>query len=123
MNFRVETVKAADGAKAELATLTHEGREFTAFGSCVDLGRGHIVAYVRTGHGHLHNKYFDLVTFGGRHMGVLKKTGESTGWPDRSGRRSKITHFSFEAHGYRWSGKLGLEWNQLIHLRRGKKLS
>lgn len=128
MGTRVTTQTVHDATtgkleqSVEIATVVHQGREFTAHGSCIDLEKGHILGYVREGHGHLRGKYFTLGTFDGEYIAVLNKTGEGSGFPDRSGRHSRITHFSMEYAGFRWHGKCGLDWNQLVHLRRGKAL-
>jgi hypothetical protein len=122
METRVQTATATNGAKVELATIVHRGREFTANGSTIDLERGHIVAYVdsgpvATGVAFDRNYGWLLKTFEGAVIGKLDKTGESRGFYG-----SKITHFRMQLAGYRWHGKLGLDWNQLIRMRRGRKL-
>ena len=118
MNFKVETVESPSGARAEVATLNHNGQSFTALGSCVDLEQGVICAYVSGVPGD-----WTLKTFAGELISKLQKSGESFGFCDYAGRPSKIVHFRMEFAGYMWSGKLGLNWNQLIRLRRGRKVS
>ena len=46
LEYRSETHTQADGARVESATITHEGRDFTALGSVVDTARGFVVGYV-----------------------------------------------------------------------------
>ncbi len=46
MQTKSETVTADNGAKVEVATVTFQGRDFTALGSCVDEASGRISAYV-----------------------------------------------------------------------------
>lgn len=45
MDFKSEHVTNDNGAKLELATVIHEGREYTHFGSIVDENRGLIIGY------------------------------------------------------------------------------
>lgn len=46
METRVEHVTAGNGAAVEVATIVHEGRDFTALGAVMDLERGIVSAYV-----------------------------------------------------------------------------
>jgi len=46
MDTRVEVVEATNGATLELATIIHEGKEFTARGSIIDKAGGYLVGYV-----------------------------------------------------------------------------
>ncbi len=117
METIVKNVTGSDGARAEVATIVFNGREFTSLGSIMDLKNGRLVAYVREGHGHLRGSYFDLVTWEDHHIAVLHKTGESRGFQG-----SRITHFYAVIDGYRWHGKVGLDWKEVITMRRGKKV-
>ena len=45
MDFKSETHVAPNGARIEVATVTHEGHEFTNLGSIVDPSSGVIVGY------------------------------------------------------------------------------
>lgn len=46
METRIEVAKGPNGATAEVVTLSHEGREFTAFGAEIDHANGVLVGYV-----------------------------------------------------------------------------
>jgi hypothetical protein len=46
MNTRSETQVTPEGARIEVGTIAHEGREFAALGSVIDTARGVVVGYV-----------------------------------------------------------------------------
>lgn len=46
METRTELQRGPDGATAEVVTLVHEGREFSALGAVVDPANGYVVGYV-----------------------------------------------------------------------------
>lgn len=54
-------------------------------------------------------------------IATLEKRGESFFGRDITGRPNKITHFRMKHEGFWWHGKIGLEWNQAIVMRQGKK--
>ena len=45
MNFETIVAHADNGATVEIATLHHEGKEFTAHGAILDLSNGHAYVY------------------------------------------------------------------------------
>lgn len=46
MNFRSETIRTSDGVCIEVATLTHAGKDYAAYGAIIDTARGMIAGYV-----------------------------------------------------------------------------
>lgn len=60
LSFKSETHTADNGASVEVATVTFQGRDFVACGSCLDEARGILHAYV----GGIPGAYV-LQTFGG----------------------------------------------------------
>lgn len=120
METIIETGKGPNGEQVELATVVFHGKPFTNLGAIIDKTSGRLSAYV------VQNEMwkpgsslarYTLQTFGGQIIARLYKTGESRGFYS-----SRITHFSAVIDGFRWHGKLGLDWSQLIHMKRGKKV-
>jgi len=108
-----------------VATLTFNGKDFTALGSCVDRERGIISAYVgpslerdENGVAHLPGKLFQLSSFGGKKIGEVRLVSRSrtirTAWGSHV-----IEYYAMEFEGHRWHGKKSGEY-QLLRLRRGK---
>jgi hypothetical protein len=62
---------ATNGARVEVGTYTHEGRDFAALGSVVDEARGILCAYVTRREDGSHV----LSTWGGETLAPLVKTG------------------------------------------------
>jgi hypothetical protein len=58
--------RRADGARAELATMTHDGREYSALGAVIDHKRGRVVGYV---------KGATLTAWDGALLGTLRAMG------------------------------------------------
>lgn len=46
MEIRTEVAAGPEGATAEIVTLVHEGREFSALGAVVNHAEGYLVGYV-----------------------------------------------------------------------------
>jgi hypothetical protein len=116
------------GARAEIATLVFEGKEFTAFGSCVDVERGIISAYVGAsverddnGVAYLPGRLFRVTTFSGEKiaLAVLKSTSRRvrTTWGSHV-----IEYYSMTFAGFRWHGKKG-DGCDLIRFRKGKPIT
>lgn len=127
MEFKAETFTATNGASVEVGTVNVDGREFQATGSIIDREQGIVVGYVRETKlpprdpsiaGSTARTVYDFGTWGGSHIAPLFKTGESFGFYG-----SKITHFGMLYDGHRWHGKIGLDWNQRLVMRRGRKVS
>lgn len=75
ITFTVEQATGPNGATAEVATMHHEGRSFTALGSIVDEAAGYLVGYVYNRDGRLF-----LGTFEGAELCPLKLTATYERW-------------------------------------------
>ena len=71
MESRSEHCRANNGAKVEISTITHEGRDFSALGSVVDHERGIVIGYP---------KGSELRTWDGTVIGSLRVTGSARGF-------------------------------------------
>lgn len=115
METRTETLTADNGATMVLATITHEGHEFTAGGGSVDLAGGHIYAYAngKATRG-------SLVLWNGT---VIGRWHETSRWKERRGWET-ITMQAISAHidgdTRRWYGRYSCDWGDLVHLRPAK---
>jgi hypothetical protein len=127
MKTRIEIATATNGATAEVATVVHEGREFTALGACVDLENGIISAYVGAslaqddnGVKYLPGHLFRLSSFAGEAIGTVRMTTKSRRIHTAHGFHH-FEYYTMQFQGYSWHGKKTDAW-QLIRLRRGKAL-
>lgn len=103
--------KATSGtAVAEVATLTHEGREFTALGSVVDHARGIVFGYVVEKDGRE-----ELQTFDGAKLGELRRVTE---WREYSsaGYARRMRSYRATVDGRAYHGRMG-DMTMLIRLR------
>lgn len=84
LSFAVEHMVATNGAHVEVATLTHNGHNFTNLGSIVDHSRGVVVGYVGKGN--------TLTTFDGKQLGTVREVSK---W------RTPNSFMSSHMHAYR----------------------
>lgn len=117
LDTRMETITADNGATIVLATIVHDGHEFTAGGGSVDLDNGHVYAYVddRRTRG-------KLTLWNGETIGQW--TLVSTWGVCRQ--RECYTMRAITAHingdNRTWKGRYGSDWSQLVHLTPMKSL-
>lgn len=102
MKSASETHILASGATVEVGTITHEGRTFKAGGSCIDMERGRIFAYVKQVGFHKNPALasYELTSWGGDPIMPLQLTGTATGFHG-----SKLYCFSGTLNGRKWSGR------------------
>lgn len=111
-----ESVTGTSGsATVEVGAVIYDGRRFEALGSIIDAERGIIVGYPhhsdKPGMPHL------LRTWEGKSMGMLAITGHARGFYG-----AKLTCYSFEYEGVRYSGR-GSGNGMLLRLRAGKRVA
>lgn len=102
--FRSEIGSAPNGARVEIATITHEGRDFTALGSVVDHARGFVVGYVtRDEHGPNPSTY-RLTTWEGTTIAPLRLVNT---WEQYGFYGARVRHFAWRAviDGRTYSGR------------------
>lgn len=101
-----------DGAAQEHATVTHEGRDFTAGGFAIDLDAGRMVGYVG-----LEGNRLVLQTWGGETLSPLWLTGRAAGF---HGTSLYCYHTVKPVAGFYWHGR-GLGAGMILKLRRGRR--
>ena len=69
--YRSETAVTPNGARVEIATVTHDGKDFSATGSIIDESGGFLLGYP---------KGRELQTWDGKKIGVLSVTGHARGF-------------------------------------------
>ena len=102
------------GQKFEIGIISHNGHEYTAGGSLVDHSTGLVIGYISKDHR-------TLRTWDGKTLGTLRPTGVGSGFRDITGRRTKIYHFEGMIDGIRYVGKAGLDWGEVIRMRKAKR--
>lgn len=118
MDCRSEHVTADCGAKLELATIIHEGREFTNLGSIIDEKNGFIFGYVSRDEAELH-------TWDGQVICSLRRVSS---WESRvMSSRGLVTYtkmFAYACHfnGRRYTGR-GQGSGMCLRLRSRSKAS
>lgn len=105
MNFRSERITMDNGAVTEIATIVHEGREYTAEGSYVDEAGGLIFGYVS-------QDGESLTTWRGERICQLRKVSEFKAFGH------KVVAYRAKINGRKWYGR-GTGPNMLLRLRRG----
>jgi hypothetical protein len=124
METRIENVEQ-NGVKAEIATIIHEGREFSAMGSCIDMEGGRISAYIGAsitvgddGRGFLAGTTFRIDTFAGEKIGLATLTSTSrriyTTWGFH-----RMEYYTMRYAGFYWHGKKSDDYD-LIRFRKGR---
>jgi hypothetical protein len=117
MKTRVDTAYADNGATVEIATITHNGREFTNHGAVIDLDSGHVAAYI-TDDMYLDNARRVLTDWSGNRIGDVKIVSQ---WRQYASDGSPYTMRSVRARingdNRQWFGRYGSDWSQLVHLR------
>lgn len=108
LKFSYVTHTAPDGARVEVGTVEHEGREFKALGSMV--GDRLMVGYLIRGE-HV------LRTGEGVKICDLQVTGSARGFHG-----VKLVCYAGVYQGHRWHGR-GLGENSILVLRRGRAVS
>lgn len=122
--FNATVALQANGALAELGIVMYGGREFPALGSVIDPGNGLIIGYVcRVPASTSSPASWELATWEGKHIASLELRGIAYGFRDRCGRRSEIHCFAMLYCGIRYAGRIGLDWNQCITMRKAKDQS
>jgi hypothetical protein len=96
MDYRSEHVTADCGAKLELATVIHEGREFTALGAIIDEKQGFIFGYVS-------RDETELRTWDGQAICPLRRVSS---WESRvMSRTGLVTFTKMFAYACRFNGR------------------
>lgn len=110
MKSRSETKIADNGASIELATIEHEGKEFTAFGSIIDHARGIVVGYPSMIDGKL-----CLSTWDGKAITSLHVVSK---WRIHSWQSDAMCAYqaTIDGHSYHGRGLNGL----VVYMRKGK---
>jgi hypothetical protein len=126
METKIQIVEQ-DGVKAEVATLVFGGKEFTALGSCVDMERGVVSAYVGAsverdddGVAHLPGRLFRVTTFSGEKIALARLISKSRRIRTTFGSHV-IEYYTMKFAGFYWHGKKG-DSCDLIRFRKGKPL-
>lgn len=114
MEFRTEIVPQANGAKVEVSTMIHEGREFTAMGSVIDHANGRVTGYVR-----VTKDGPQLVTFTGEviaKLSVVSRWTQPGRWTHKGFYVSPIKMASYRAiiEGRTYHGRCGAA--DLLHM-------
>ena len=103
MKSSVQTIKH-ESATIEVATITHERRDFTNMGSIVDTSQGFIFAYVSSDEAR-------LTTWQGKTIAALTRTGRAQGFHG-----VKLTCYTCTIDGARYHGR-GLGAGMCIRMR------
>jgi hypothetical protein len=100
LQFRVEHQKAANGADVEVATLIHDGREFTNLGAVIDEAQGYIACYITR----REDGRYDLTNFEGKVIAPVKLVSSYKRWVFG---HSRVEMFSWRAtyNGKTYSGR------------------
>lgn len=108
-----------DTRAAEVATVTFQGREFSAGGFYVDVERGRMIAYVS---GTLGGGRETLTTWEGTRIAGLRVTGRGQGFGGYWGRPAELIAYQTTepVAGFYWYGR-GLGAGMVLKLRRGRK--
>jgi hypothetical protein len=128
MDTRIETLTADNGATLELATIIHEGHEYTAHGAILDFDQGYVVAYVDedvppktgAGWGRKNRQYAysgRLIDWSGKTIGRWYETSrwEKCGsWECQTMRSIRAT---LDGDSRQWIGRYGCDWGQAVTLR------
>jgi hypothetical protein len=117
IDFRSEKHTTAQGAHVEVATMTHEGRDYTALGSLVDLQAGRIMGYLHELPGDRDRFY--LTSWDGCFMYILLRR-VSTWKTPRSYVSTTYSAFRTVIDGYVYSGR-GAGSGMFIRLKKGRK--
>lgn len=107
MQSKSETFTATNGALVEVGTITHEGREFAAGGSVIDLESGHIFGYP---------KGETLTTWNGEAIEGLQLRVTSTWRTPRSFTSDRMFAYSATYKGRSYYGR-GSGEGMLLRLR------
>ena len=116
ITFRSEMLSAPDGAKVELATVTHEGKDFVATGAYFSSDRSKIV-----GDPCVTDGIYTLETWGGVTIAPLAHRGTWTNARGFGGTYAKIWAWAMVIDGVRYSGRNGGP-GMLLCMRRGRKV-
>jgi hypothetical protein len=103
--FRSETRTTDNGARVEVGTVTHEGRDFAALGSMVDEASGLVCAYVteRPDPAYRDGKRYVLTTWEGVELAPLRLVRT---WQQQCyGGRTRIYAWSAVVQGRTYSGR------------------
>lgn len=112
LQTRVEQCTETGGtASVEIATIIHEGREFTALGSVIDHERGRVAAYRRTGG--------ILTNWGSKEIGTYHVVSTWRRY-SRYGVSTKMESIKALIDGLVYYGRGSCDW-ELIQLKKGKK--
>jgi hypothetical protein len=106
-----------DTAKVEVATITHEGRDFTAMGAVIDHDRGIVIGYPSLGCASVGacGKHGALNSWDGTELGRVEVIARSRGFYG-----AEIVHFRAYVDGKAYHGK-GSGWEALLRLRACKR--
>lgn len=113
IDFKSVWTKAGNGADIELATVVHEGKEFTNLGSIVDKENGYVVGYCSS-------DMKEVGTWDGKRLGTLRIVSK---WPTPTSWQSSH-RYAVEAtiDGEKYSGRT-CGGSMIVRLRRKKSRS
>ena len=108
MNWDIQQATSGS-AVAEIATLTHEGKAFTALGSVVDHASGYVCGYVTKRDGRE-----VLTSFDGAILGTLRLVSRRLKWC--FGGSQRVSYYQATVGGREYHGRKGDTFD-LIRLR------
>lgn len=128
METRVEVATAANGATVEVATIIHNGHEFTNCGAIIDLAAGYVGAYVHedippktgAGYGPRNRQYAsrgELRDWSGNRIGEWRHVSTwkvNRGWDTYTMRAIRAT---IDGDSREWHGRYGSDWSEFVNLR------
>lgn len=111
---------ASNGAAVEVATISHNGQEFTALGSVIDHESGYAMAYV--GSQTKPCQRGTLTTWDGQPLGtyyVISNWQQVSPWCRHYAEPYTMASIRARLHdGSEWHGRFSADWSQLVKLRK-----